>query len=168
MIDESKAKAWCGNVCPGAGHCPHFGRHMTENFVGLCHTREDYRRLWTRVWIDGVTAASDTHAAVARRRPAANQAVATAAPGGCGGCGKAMPSWAAMGWNVASAIAAFVFDGGKTVSPEEYAARLAVCDTCESRGGKKGNRCTECGCYVAVKAIGMAWDCPRGKWASPR
>lgn len=55
------------------------------------------------------------------------------------------------------ALAEFVADGCTTVDREEYAARLAVCEPCERR---QGLTCGECGCLIAVKAVGRTWDCP--------
>lgn len=64
-------------------------------------------------------------------------------------------------WNLATSLAAFVADGLKTVSPDEYAARLAVCDACEFR---HDNRCLQCGCALSLKARGRAFTCPLQKW----
>ena len=58
-------------------------------------------------------------------------------------------------------IAAFVSDGFKMVSREEYIARLAICAECEHR---KGNRCDVCGCWISFRARGRAWTCELGKW----
>ena len=74
-----------------------------------------------------------------------------------------MPSVPQRVWNLAKAVAEFVADGCKTVSAEEYAARLAVCDTCDRR---KGVWCKhrKCGCNRLIKAKGRAWKCPMNKW----
>lgn len=51
---------------------------------------------------------------------------------------------------------------GKTrASNEEVEQRLSVCHTCPYR---KENRCTECGCFIALKAGLKAEKCPKGKW----
>src|SRR4051794_12866533 len=34
-------------------------------------------------------------------------------------------------WNLGSALKAFIADGLCTVSPEEYAARLEICESCD-------------------------------------
>ena len=65
-------------------------------------------------------------------------------------------------WDFAKSIAAFMADGCKTVTAEQYQERLAVCDGCENRVKA---RCAICGCFVAVKAKGRAWECPEGRWA---
>ncbi len=64
-------------------------------------------------------------------------------------------------WNFTKAITEFVADGLKTVSQEEYAARLAICEDCEER---RGNRCLKCGCRLSWKARGRAFQCPLEKW----
>ena len=64
-------------------------------------------------------------------------------------------------WNFAKAVTDFVADGMKTVSAEEYAERLAICDECPER---QDNRCLECGCRLSLKAQGRAFECPLGKW----
>ena len=55
----------------------------------------------------------------------------------------------------------FTSDGFKTISGEQYRARLEICDTCDRR---HGNECEECGCYLRLKARGRAFQCPLGKW----
>ncbi|MEJ7592632.1 MAG: DUF6171 family protein [Planctomycetaceae bacterium] len=64
-------------------------------------------------------------------------------------------------WNFTSAVAAFVSDGMTLVDNETYAARMAVCETCEYRSN---NQCRKCGCNLTLKASGRAFECPIGKW----
>ena len=64
-------------------------------------------------------------------------------------------------WNLARSLAAFVADGCTTVNSEQYQARLAVCDACDQR---RGSRCLKCGCRLAWKARGRAFQCPLDKW----
>ena len=71
------------------------------------------------------------------------------------------PGILAQAWNLASSLAAFIADGCETVSPEDYSARLAICDTCDRR---QGNFCRECGCNLSLKATGRAFKCPLNKW----
>jgi hypothetical protein len=71
------------------------------------------------------------------------------------------PSLHRQAWNLARALADFVADGCTTVSRQEYEARLAVCDACDQR---HGNRCLVCGCRLALKARGRAFQCPLAKW----
>jgi hypothetical protein len=72
-----------------------------------------------------------------------------------------IPSLLKQAWSVGAAVAAFVADGLQTVDAEQYAARLRVCDECSER---RGGRCLQCGCFLAVKAKGRAFTCPLGKW----
>lgn len=71
------------------------------------------------------------------------------------------PPLAQQGWNLAHSLKAFVADGFKTVTAEQYAARLKICDACEQR---RGTRCMKCGCGLSWKARGRAFQCPLGKW----
>lgn len=71
------------------------------------------------------------------------------------------PTFYQMAWNVAASLAAFVSDGARLVDGAAYAARLEVCDACDQRSG---NRCGSCGCLLALKAAGKAFECPLGKW----
>ena len=76
-----------------------------------------------------------------------------------------MPSLARQAWNLARSLADFVADGCKTVTREQYQARLEVCDSCEHR---RSNRCMKCGCRLSLKAQGRAFKCPEGKVVSHR
>lgn len=73
------------------------------------------------------------------------------------------PSLFQKAWNLAQSITEFVADGCETVSGEEYAQRLQVCEDCPER---QDNRCNTCGCWLSVKARGRAFSCPLGKWAA--
>jgi len=64
-------------------------------------------------------------------------------------------------WNLAESLTAFVADACHTVSAEEYARRLAICDTCDKR---QEGVCSLCGCYLVFKAQGRAFGCPLNKW----
>lgn len=76
-----------------------------------------------------------------------------------------MPSLPRRVFNLAVAVAEFVASGCKIVARDEYEARLR---TCESNGCGRfdGGWCRHscCGCWVAAKATGRAWDCPEGLW----
>jgi hypothetical protein len=54
-----------------------------------------------------------------------------------------------------------VGDGCALVDDAEYRRRLQVCHACDRR---RGRRCTECGCWIGVKARGRAFICPLGRW----
>ena len=71
------------------------------------------------------------------------------------------PSLARQAWDLARSLAAFVADGCRTVSEEDYRRRLEICDGCEQR---RSNRCMKCGCRLSLKAQGRAFRCPEGKW----
>ncbi len=71
------------------------------------------------------------------------------------------PSFLRQGWNAASSLAAFAKDRGRTVSEEDYQARISVCESCEMFAN---NRCLHCGCNLRLKAKGRVFDCPIGKW----
>jgi predicted RNA-binding Zn-ribbon protein involved in translation (DUF1610 family) len=73
----------------------------------------------------------------------------------------ALPSVPLMAWNLAKALAAFVADGCKTVTHEQYEERLKTCDGCEHR---HNDRCSKCGCFLHLKARGRAFQCPANKW----
>lgn len=75
--------------------------------------------------------------------------------------GRKKPRMVRQAWNLAQAMSAFVADGFKTLSEDQYRVRLETCDACDRR---EGSRCTECGCYLRLKARGRAFDCPLGKW----
>ena len=70
-------------------------------------------------------------------------------------------SFARQVWNFTTSAAAFISDGLTLVDQPTYAARLAICDTCDRRSE---NRCAECGCSLTMKAAGRAFACPLGKW----
>lgn len=73
------------------------------------------------------------------------------------------PGVISQAWSLTQAMTAFVADGCRTLSAEEYQARLTVCDGCDRR---RGNRCMECGCRLSMKARGRAFHCPLNKWPS--
>ena len=74
---------------------------------------------------------------------------------------QSFPSLAGQAWNLATSLAAFAADGCRTVDRAEYERRLAICDACDKR---VGNRCSQCGCSLAIKARGRAFECPLGRW----
>ena len=71
------------------------------------------------------------------------------------------PSLARRAWNLARSLVDFVADGLRTVTAGEYRRRLDVCDRCDQR---LGNRCSQCGCWLSLKARGRAFRCPLEKW----
>jgi hypothetical protein len=77
--------------------------------------------------------------------------------------GERGPPIAARAINFFRAMGRMLASGGKTVSAEDYEARLTVCDVCEMRSGKW---CThkDCGCDLLFKAALATEDCPIKKW----
>jgi hypothetical protein len=57
-----------------------------------------------------------------------------------------------------------VVDGNPlNVSDDEKNRRLSICNSCEFYI-KEQERCSKCGCYMAVKTYLKAESCPVGKW----
>jgi hypothetical protein len=50
-----------------------------------------------------------------------------------------------------------------SVSTDEANKRKAICEACPAYN-KTQQRCTKCGCFIAVKAYLKASFCPLGKW----
>ena len=124
---------------PGRFYCRHSHVHATGNYVhvGICN--------------------ACVHRTVdcADPRPTPQREVlAGIAPA-------AAPSLRRRAWNLAESLVAFVEDGMTTVTTEQYARRLMICDECEFRDG---GSCRQCGCRLAIKARGRAFQCPEEKW----
>ena len=68
-----------------------------------------------------------------------------------------------MASNFTKAVVRHAADGGREVTPAEYAARLEVCNGCEFQ---KNGRClhANCGCFLSKKAWWRSENCPEGKW----
>ncbi len=75
----------------------------------------------------------------------------------------AYPSWAAMAGNLAHAVggvvSAAVHGEPIVASEEEQARRLAICHACDSYE-PVGDRCRDCGCYLAWKTRIASQHCP--------
>jgi hypothetical protein len=123
--------------CLEPGWCERHGCKKTPHWHHLCQTRDDYRAAW-----DAGHGPGQVH-------PAAGELP------------RDYPKVTTQAWDLAKSLAAFVCDGAKLVSVEEYQARLEICDVCNVR---RGNRCVGCGCYLSIKARGRAFRCPRDKW----
>ena len=52
-------------------------------------------------------------------------------------------------------------------SPKQQLSRLETCDRCEmlSISMTVARRCSECGCFIDVKARLQNQNCPLGKWS---
>jgi hypothetical protein len=71
------------------------------------------------------------------------------------------PGLLTMAANFTEAAQKYAADGFTNVSKEQYEERLGICSTCEHR---TNNSCAICGCGLAAKAAGRAFECPLGKW----
>lgn len=130
-METLNANAGC--ECSGPGWCE---RHRCEKDLvryQLCQARGDYFRLWEEGRGPGQV----------RLQPGPN------------------PSVRHVFWNLAESLAAFIADGCKTVSKEQYQQRLEICAECPER---QHNTCRRCGCRLSLKAQGRAFTCPLGKW----
>lgn len=67
--------------------------------------------------------------------------------------------------NLTSAITNFVKNGLKIATKEVFEARLKICNDCQYK--TKDWRCSQCGCYLSVKARAESEKCPVGKWVLP-
>lgn len=79
--------------------------------------------------------------------------------------GPSLPPTIQLAKNFVKAVGKHVLDGFKDVAPEQYQARLDVCNKCSLR---VGIRCThiQCGCFIDKKAWWASEDCPIKKWPS--
>lgn len=82
------------------------------------------------------------------------------------GCQKAdkpkMPSLVQMATNLAGSLAKHVAGGAEDVSAEVLEERLNRCSWCEQR---VDDRCSQCGCFLTLKAPKKALTCDLGRWA---
>lgn len=74
---------------------------------------------------------------------------------------QALPTVLEQAGNLLGSLGAFAVSGFQYVTEDEWRERLAVCDVCEHRTGK---RCAECGCFVESKAKLRSDNCPLGRW----
>ena len=73
-----------------------------------------------------------------------------------------LPSKLRQAKNLLTATVEHVAHGMKSVSDEEYARRLGICDECPEL--LKGRRCVKCGCFMEVKAKWETSNCSINKW----
>ncbi len=74
-----------------------------------------------------------------------------------------LPGVIKLAANFAQAVAAHVADGAGKVTPEALETRLETCSLCDQR---RDDRCSVCGCYIAVKAAWRTSECPLGRWSA--
>jgi hypothetical protein len=72
-----------------------------------------------------------------------------------------MPSVFKQAKNFATSAARHIADGGQNVPENLKRARLEICSGCDKLSG---DRCSECGCMVSMKAAWASEECPIGKW----
>lgn len=58
-----------------------------------------------------------------------------------------------------------VIEGQPAITPEQKAARLAICEGCEFFIAAE-RRCSRCGCNMDIKSGFRSVQCPVGKWPS--
>lgn len=73
-----------------------------------------------------------------------------------------MPSKGEMAKNALIALGQFIMNP-HSVTTKQYEERLKVCSGCD-RYDDESNRCGVCGCFLALKAQGAAFNCPLKKW----
>jgi len=78
-----------------------------------------------------------------------------------------MPSVIDMAKNLATTavetIKTVAVGNSANLTQEEAQKRKNICNTCPSFN-KSQERCTKCGCYMAIKTYLRAATCPLGKW----
>lgn len=78
-----------------------------------------------------------------------------------------LPSMTQMAKNVTASLARTVKAAARgqsvRLSKEEADRRLAICQTCQFFR-TVDQRCSKCGCFMAVKTYLRAETCPVGKW----
>jgi len=72
-----------------------------------------------------------------------------------------MPSVFKQAKNFATSAAKHVMNRGQNVPENLKNARLEICSGCDKLSG---DRCSECGCVVSIKAAWASEECPIGKW----
>jgi hypothetical protein len=74
---------------------------------------------------------------------------------------KSFPSLIKQASNFITSSVNHIKTGMKTVPEEVKKERLDICNSCEHY---KENRCTQCGCFMSVKAEWSEQECPLKKW----
>ena len=74
---------------------------------------------------------------------------------------KIYPSTTQQVKNLSKSIYDYAKSGFKNVTTEQYKDRLNICNKCEFLDD---SRCTQCGCFIGVKAWIASEKCPIDKW----
>lgn len=77
---------------------------------------------------------------------------------------KELPSITQMATNFITDTAKHVKNGLKKVSVDEYARRMELCNSCPFL--TENRRCSQCGCFMQLKAWRESSECPIGVWQS--
>jgi hypothetical protein len=76
------------------------------------------------------------------------------------------PKYPSLWKQAASAVGAavgFVASGFETVDQAEHDRRRAICRGCEHMDAGR-DRCSRCGCFLAIKPWMARESCPESKW----
>jgi hypothetical protein len=75
-----------------------------------------------------------------------------------------LPRMAAnLGNEIVKTVKSVAVGEGFKIEDAEANKRKSICNTCEFFN-KAQERCTKCGCFMAVKVYLKASNCPIGKW----
>ena len=74
---------------------------------------------------------------------------------------KEFPSLFKQATNFISSSIEHIKTGMETVPEEVKKERLDICNSCEFY---RDNRCTQCGCFMTIKAEWAEQECPLKKW----
>jgi hypothetical protein len=74
---------------------------------------------------------------------------------------KKLPRLGRQALNFLTAVVQHAASGAQRSSDELIEARRQACDLCEYRNGE---RCSQCGCYLAEKVTWKEQPCPLGRW----
>ena len=72
-----------------------------------------------------------------------------------------MPSVFQQAKNLAKSVYDYAASGAEKAPEKIYRSRIEICEGCDKLS--KG-RCSECGCFVKMKAAWGSEECPIGKW----
>jgi hypothetical protein len=72
-----------------------------------------------------------------------------------------MPSVFQQAKNLAKSVYDYAASGAEKAPEKIYKSRIEICEGCDKLS--KG-RCSECGCFVKMKAAWGSEECPIGKW----
>ncbi len=72
-----------------------------------------------------------------------------------------MPSMFQQAKNLAKSVYDYAASGAEKAPEKIYRSRLEICEGCDKLSK---DRCSECGCFVKMKAAWGSEECPIGKW----